>query len=127
MILDTSKIILPCDSKDQGWEVLFQQPACISFNEKKQLICVSDRKARHIVTMTTEGKVQNVFSSEKWKMPLTVKMNNNELITSDCETVCTSTIDLTNYECKFDEKLASGFYKDLPVYERLFGCMFFVE
>jgi hypothetical protein len=124
LTLNTTGTIIKCDTKYQAGEQLFQQPAYISFHDEKQLICFSDRKASCIVTMATDGKVQNVFRKEDWKMPLTVRINNDKIATSDFEKLRTSIIDLSSGEIDIDEKFAFIFTKNSEGISKSFTCFF---
>jgi hypothetical protein len=124
LILNTTGTIIQCYIKDQAGEQLFHQPAYISFLDEKQLICVSDRKASCIVTMATDGKVQNVFRKEDWKMPLTVNIKDDKILTSDFEKIKTSTVDLSSGKIDIDEKFAFMFIKNSEGISKSFTCFF---
>jgi hypothetical protein len=124
LILNSAGTIIKCDTKYQTGDQVFQQPAYISFHDDKQLICVSDRRASCIVTIATNGKVQNVFRNEDWKMPLTLTINNNkEIYTSDFEKINIFSIDLTSGEIDIDEKCLFVFCSSKRM-NNSFHCIF---
>ncbi|XP_060607206.1 transcription intermediary factor 1-beta-like [Ruditapes philippinarum] len=128
LTLDTTGTgIIRFDIKDQAGEQLFQQPAYISFNDENQLICVSDRKASCIVTMGTDGEVQNVFRNEDWKMPLTVMTYDNEILTLDFERINMSAIDIATEECQIINKFAIGLSKIALLWYKFFSFGFLLE
>jgi hypothetical protein len=124
LIMNTTGTIIQCFTKDQAGEQLFHQPAYISFHDDEQLICFSDRKASCIVTMATDGIVQNVFRNEDWKMPLTVKIDDNKISTSDFENINITTIDLTTGKSEIYNEFEFALFKDPQRWHKTFACGF---
>ncbi|XP_060607203.1 uncharacterized protein LOC132759456 [Ruditapes philippinarum] len=125
LILNKTGTIIQCYIKDQAGEQLFQQPAYIYFDTEKQLICASDRKASCIVTMATDGKVQNVFRNEDWKMPLTIGKEENKINISDFEKTRMTHIDLITGECEIDDDIFGFvFSKNAQCWDKSFICCF---
>lgn len=88
LILNMRGEVIKEISNDESGNNLFSQPAYISVDEKRQLLCVSDRKTASATVLAMNGTIKGVYKNENMKYPLTtslVELDKNKIFVIEFE------------------------------------------